>query len=254
MRLLPLLIFAACSRSPAPTADVAPIVSASSSASASVASEPATPPDPAGKIVSASAGSWAAAFPVSKKLVTLDVPSAPRVDIEWRVAKKRKVTSHTPGVDYPIDFASRTDLVFRAAGVEKIVALGDLNGFVNPMHQSYCFAIGYELAHAPDMGKAPEPSVASRFALGVTQGESKLMLVRDGDVMHVLHQESSDGKCDDKKQGPLDVCKGREWERIADVRGLRGAALYEIVTYDGKPLDCAEDMYGSHLTPSSRAR
>jgi hypothetical protein len=243
-------MLAACSRSPAAAADVASIPLASTSAS--IASEPVTAPpaDTAGRVTATATGSWAAAFPAKKKVVTLDLPSASRIDIEWRVAERhrKKVPIGGPDTEYPIDFASNVDLVFRADGFEKTIPLGELSGFVDPSHISYCFSIGWHHAQVTTDGPPlKEPSIASQFWHSVTQGGDNFILVRDGDTLHLLHEDWSDGKCDDTTQGPLFACKGREWQRVADIRGVRGAALYEIVTYDHKPFDCGQDMYGSRL-------
>jgi len=212
-----------------------------------VVEEEPTPAD-AVRAPSAAEGSWAAAFPSAKSLTVVEVPSASRVLVHWRIGPGRKVKELPADEDYPGNYWVAVDLVVRAHGVEKLVPLGELAGSVDPIHLSYCARAGFTMPSWPEFGKAQDPSSASWFAVGTPQGDSDFMLVRDVDVVHVLHRETSDGKCDDAKQGPLDVCEGFEWERVAEIRGTRGAALFERVTDEGKPFDCGADRMGESLT------
>ncbi len=72
--------------------------------------------------------------------------------------------------------------------------------------------------------------------------------MRDGATLHVLHQETSDGHCEESKQGPLDVCDGFAWHLVADVRIQPSADLWEIVKDEGKDLDCGEAQLTERLT------
>lgn len=212
-----------------------------------VVEEEATPAD-AVRAPSSAEGSWVAAFPASKSLTVVEVPSASRVLVHWRIGAGRKVKELPADEDYPGNYLVAIDLVVRARGVEKVVPLGELAGSADPFHLSYCARAGFRLPSAPNLGEPEDPSAASWFAAGTPQGDSDFMLVRDGDVVHVLHRETSDGSCQDAKQGPLDVCEGFEWERFAEIRGTRGAALFERVTDEGKAFDCGADRMGESLT------
>jgi hypothetical protein len=73
--------------------------------------------------------------------------------------------------------------------------------------------------------------------------------VRDGDVLHVLHRETDDGRCEEIEQGPLHTCDNAEYVLQADIRVSHGAALRELVQDEGKPIECGVDHYGSKLVP-----
>ncbi len=239
------LTLCACVRtSPNAVEIAAPL--AKPAASAPVVEE-ALPPD-ALRAPSAGEGSWAAAFPSAKSFAVVEMPSASRVLVHWRIGAGRKAKELPPDEDYPGNYLVSVDLVVRSRGVEKLVPLGELAGGADPIHLSYCARAGFTMPSWPEFGKPQDPSSASWFAVGTPQGDSDFMLVRDGDVVHVLHRETSDGKCDDAKQGPLEVCEGFEWERVAEIRGTRGAALFEHVTDEGKPFDCGADRMGEALT------
>jgi hypothetical protein len=208
---------------------------------------------------SSAEGSWAATFPDAPAFTAVELPKSSRVILHWRVGPGRKVKELPPEEDFPGNYLARVDLLVRARGVEKTIELGELAGWPDPAHQSYCARAGFVMPSWRQFGTPPNRSAAAWFSVGVIQGDSEFMIVRDGDVLHVLHRETSDGRCDEKKQGPLDVCDGFEWERVAEVRGTRDAGLFETITtidasaseqmnHDGA-IDCgAERMGGERLT------
>ena len=179
------------------------------------------------KRVAASAdGPWAADFAPSKSFATVDVPDARRVLLTWRVGKSRveRRTDPDEDDDYPADRTASIELVVRARNETRVISFGSLCGNVEPTELSWC-------------AKTREPFAAT-FSIGLAQGDDQMAIVRDGRTLHVLHRETSDGSCEEVKQGPLDVCDGSAWERVADVRLAAGAELYETVEQDGKPFEC----------------
>ncbi len=198
---------------------------------------------------SSAEGSWAARFPEARTFTALEVLKSSRVILHWRVGPSRKVKDLPPEEDYPGNYVAPVDLLVRSRGVEKTITLGELAGYPDPAHQSYCAHAGFVMPSWPKFGTPPNRSVAAWFSVGVMQGDSEFMIVRDGDVLHVLHRETSDGRCDEKKQGPLTTCEGEEYERVAEIRGTRDAGLFEWMTDEDKDIDCgAERMGGERLT------
>lgn len=176
---------------------------------------------------SASDGAWARTFPKAPTFTVVEVSNSSRVVLQWRIGSGHNVKELPPDEDYPANYVAPIDLVVRSRGGEKTIALGDRAGSPDPAHQSYCAR-----------GRAPNPSAAVWFSVGIMQGDSEFLVVRDGDTLHLLHRETSDGSCQEKKQGPLETCEGSEWERVSEIRGTRNAGLFEIVTDEGKNIDC----------------
>jgi hypothetical protein len=226
MRFWVVVALCGCSAAPRAVEIAAPL--ASTPHSPPKVAEDELPPK-AVAITSDADGAWAAPFPKAKGFVSLDLPESSRVLLTWKTRAARRVRDLEPGADYPANYDIPVELEVSARGAVKRVALGGLTGSIAPYEQSFCVRTN-----------APDPSVAAWFGVGVVQGSSDFMIVRDIGTLHVIHRESSDGKCDDVKQGPLDVCDGSEWEIVADVHVGRNAALYERVTVEGAPLDCGE--------------
>lgn len=133
------------------------------------------------------------------------------------------------------------------------IPLGSHVGTARPPAQSYCMHLGWHLdsEHAVRQSQpAAQLSILSSLSIGTMQGDTEVMIVREGATLHVLHRETSDGRCDEAKQGPLDVCQGFEWERVAEVRLTGEPLLYERIDEQGKPFDCSvPTFYGARLLP-----
>jgi len=197
-------------------------------------------------------GAWARAIAPSKTFKEIAAPRLDAITLAWRIGKQHKVKDLDPSEDYPANYVQPVDLVIGGAADAQAVALGELSGSVERFEVTYCRGRGFQLPREEPWGFPQEPSIASAFSVGVPQGNSEFLVVRDGDDLHVLHRETSDGRCDEMKQGPLDGCEGFEYERIADVHLPHGVALFELVRDEdeGKPLDCgAPTSYGSALLP-----
>jgi hypothetical protein len=177
---------------------------------------------------------WAAAFPKSKKFATYEMPSASRVVLlTWRVGKSHIVNAvESPEEDYPGNHAAPVELVVRARNETRTIAFGDMAGFIQPTAIEWC---------APPSDHKSNAAFAAEFSIGTMQGDDEMVVVRDTRTLHVLHRETSDGHCEDAKQGPLEICEGGEWQLVADIHVTPGAAIYETVESEGKPFDCSPE-------------
>jgi hypothetical protein len=241
-RVLFVLLSCACSTPPRAVEIAAPL----SSAQPVVFDEVAIP-EGAVRIDAPANGDWAASFPGEKNFATYDV-RASRVLLTWTVGPSHlRKDLIGDSEDYPVNHVASVALEVRARGISKKIELGELSGEVNAHVLSWCSARGFRSATPQYDWKAPAPAVASMFDIGITQGDDQFMVVRDGATLHVLHAETSDGKCDDAKQGPLLVCDGFQWSRIADIHVGDKAVIYETVLQADKPFDCTTEHWGSSL-------
>jgi hypothetical protein len=234
---------AACS--PAPPARVELPAPLPSAAVAVVASRDPVPRH-AAPIRSESGGAWARAFPRASTFRSFEPRSSTHILLTWRIGSTH-VVERVPGGDYPVNHVSAVDLVVRAGGRDTVVALGELPGSSSPVGLSYCKNLRFRPVDSRwDFPR--EPSVASAFTIGIMQGSDDYLLVRDGGTLHLLHRESNDGRCDEAKQGPLDVCEGSEYARLAEIHVGRGD-LFEAIDDQGTPFDCGADRWGERLLP-----
>jgi len=182
---------------------------------------------------------WAADFAPSKKYAAYDTPSARRALLTWQIGKSH-VSKSDDGEDETDSEYIRThtvtpiDLVVRARGETRTISFGELAGSIEPAAISFC---------AKNTSWQSHPSFAAKFSIGLMQGDDDMVILHDAkngtDTLHVLHRETSDGSCEDGKQGPLDICEGFQWERVADVRLAPGTELWETVELEGKTFDCS---------------
>jgi len=247
------LLFAlGCPAAPARHVELGPAPVASAPPITVAARPPSVVPDAAAPIRSEAKGSWARAFPASKGFREVVAPSTRTLVLIWQVGPQRKARQLDPSEDYPANYVQHVDLLVGDGAGRVAISLGELSGGVERFGVTYCRGRGFRLPHPESGWRFPaEPSVTSAFSIGVVQGDSEFLLARDADVLHLLHRETSDGRCDEIRQGPLDGCEGFEYERVADVRIPRGAALYELVRDEAEPLDCSTPtLYGAALLPS----
>ena len=178
------------------------------------------------------------------------MPRATPLLLDWRLGKSHPFR---PAGDE--EYAGPPIVPVGFAVGAQLVSLGEHSGTTTPLSASYCLDLGWHRT-APSSETTPTSaamrSVVSRLSLETMQGDSDFMIVRDGMSLHVLHRETSDGRCDTAKQGPLDVCEGFEWERAAEFRLAADANLYERVDAENAPLDCSAPMPwgGEKLSPS----
>jgi hypothetical protein len=193
-------------------------------------------------IHSSTVGSWAAKFPAAKTFKTFDASGSSKLLITWRVSASHAKKSLSGADDYSANHVSPTELVIGDVHIK----LGDLIGAPSPSSVSFCKNMGFHVDGDAGWTFPRERSVASAFTMSTAQGSDDYVLVHDGATLHLLHRETSDGRCDDGKQGPLDICQGFEYSRIADI-GIGTADLAETIDEAGKPLDCLAPEDGLRL-------
>jgi len=224
------LFACACSHS----RDVSAVEIAAPLASAQVAPvhDEAALPRGARQVSFGAGADWAASFPAAKTFATFDLPEAHRVLLTWRVGKGRAVQALPESEDYPGNHVAPVALAIEARGATRIAPFGELSGSIPPPENSWCAGTSY---------KPTIPAFGAVFSIGTMQGGDEIVVVRDGGTLHVLHRETSDGSCEDAKQGPLDVCEGFQWERAADIHVPAAATIWEMIEDEGKPLDCGTE-------------
>jgi hypothetical protein len=238
-----LLVVVACSASPTPKVTLARVPVAAPPPLAHVPE----PPEGAVLVTSTRDATWARAFPTEKGFVVIDVPAAPSLFLDWRIGVPHPFKNADGEVyDLPI-----TPIALAVGARDE--KLGEFGGTARPAAQTYCAHLGWHRANDGETPAPPLPSLVSKAALGTMQGDDDFMIVRDGSVLHVLHRQTSDGKCDEAKQGPLDVCEGEEWKRRVEIRLAGDPALFERISDGGKPIDCgAPSFYGDRLLPPKK--
>jgi hypothetical protein len=253
MRWLVCAMLCACHRTPPSVELTAPAPSASASqATAHVAA----PKAEAAPIQSKAVGAWARGFPRDEGFVTLEVGDAPSALLTWRIGAYHAVKALAADADYAANHVAAVSLVVRARDNEVVVPLGELSGSAPPLGQSYCKNGGFHLAGGDVWAFPNDPSVAAAFSVGVAQGSSDFLVVRDGATLHLLHRETTDGRCDELKQGPLDTCKYAEYKRRANIHIAEAAVLSETIDGPGSVnadsgasggFDCAASVAGAHV-------
>jgi hypothetical protein len=235
-----------------PAARAVEIVTPVASATVAPVHDDVAIPREAARVTFDAEGPWAATFPADKSFAVYDLPDAERVLLTWRVGKDHivKRVAAESGEDYPVNHVAPIDLVVQARGETRTIAFGELSGTVETVALSWCGRTGWKLENGESWKPSP-PALAVSFSIGLAQGDDEMRIVRDAQngtsTLHVLHRETSDGKCDDLKQGPLDVCEGAEWHRVADVRVPARAVIYETVEQEHKPYDCSVGPWGQKL-------
>ena len=240
MKWVALATIAACAPTAAPRVELAPPPPPAPSIAAAPLRDPAF--DSAAPIRVGAGGAWARAFRAEKNVSVLDARGG-RVLLSWRIRAYRTVKPLPAEEDYPGNHVARLELVVRAEGAERVVPLGEMSGTPTPAAVTFCKNRGFHVDADGGWEFPKDPSVASAFTMAIVQGSDDYLLVRDGGTLHLLHRESSDGRCDESKQGPLDVCEGFEWARRAEIH-VGGAELFETIDDDGKPFDCTAERWG----------
>jgi len=231
MRWTWLGLLVACGAPVAPRVELAP--SAPRSSPAPVVTAEAIPVD-AAPIHAAASGAWARAIPKHASFATYEAATSGTVLLTWRVGAANA------------DQLSPVDLVVRANGRATIVPVGAAPGAAPPFQVSYCKHRGYVTPPDGAWAFPDEPSVASAFGMVIVQGSDDWVVVRDGPTLHVLHRQTSDGHCDETKQGPLATCVGFAYDRRVEIR-VGSGDLFETIDARGAPYDCAADWYGERL-------
>ena len=240
------LFACACSGSPAKVDIAAPLPRVTVAS----ASDEALIPRSAARVPDSSDAPWAADFEREKMFAVYDLPNAHRVLLTWRVGEShfvKRVGEGDEAENYPVNHVSRVELAVQARGETRAISFGELSGSPEPVGISWCENTGWQAANGESW---TVPLLPVRFSIGITQGDDEMAIVRDGATLHVLHRQTTDGYCETKKQGALDVC-GDEWKRAADVHISKGAEIWQTVEQDSgkmrEPFDCGMELWGQRL-------
>lgn len=149
-------------------------------------------------------GSWLAAIGHEKGFRSFALPGSGTVHVTWSHAATRRVRDVPPAEDYGSNYVARVRLRLERAGVTQTIDFGEEPGGLVPSGTSFC--------------KAPKPDgVVTSFAVGTMQGDDEHRIMRGPATLYVMHRQTSDGSCQEGKQGPLDICLGSEWHLRAIV-------------------------------------
>ena len=153
---------------------------------------------------------------------------------------------------------ARVELVLTRDGRATRVDLGKVVGSIEPGNSTLCARLGYRAADGSALALPPIDGLVSAMSVGLMSGADELLVVLGGGALHVLRSQRSDGMCEAQaKQGPLTVCHGEEYSRVAEVRVAPPASFEEsIVETTGTgpgatavPLDCAGPTIEGSLLP-----
>jgi hypothetical protein len=141
------------------------------------------PPPNAMRIDATSDSSWARTFPRAKDFVALEAREPHNsLILFWRVGVSHRVKDLPPNEDYAANYVAPLDLIVGA----QTISFGSPSGTVNPFALSFCARAGW---HAENQPTSPVGRhVVSFFSVGVIQGDTDIMVVRDGSTLHVLHR------------------------------------------------------------------
>jgi hypothetical protein len=165
------------------------------------------------------------------------------VRLEWR----REAPRPDPSSARPI---GRVTLVLTRDGRSVGVDVGDSGGAIEPQGATLCDRLGYRLSNGARLEFAAVEGLVSALSVGDISGSDDLMVVLAAGVLYILHGHTSDGMCESEtKQGPLTVCRGEEYTRVAfsscvaDRPVPAQALLQHPEQYRHLAVDIVEDPY-----------
>jgi hypothetical protein len=138
------------------------------------------------------------------------------------------------------------------------VEVGDVAGEILPEGASFCARLNYRVpsSNTPLALYPPTDGMVSKLSVGDASGADDFLVMLGPGVLYVLHTQTSDGLCEREiKQGPLEVCQGSEYARIAEVTLAPAAAFEESIRTTSEdagiatPLDCATPTIMGSLAP-----
>ncbi len=196
---------------------------------------------------------WVSAIPRARRFLHLTLDGDGAVRVGWIREAEHVDESH--GVA-----RAPVRLVLERDGNAATVGLGDLYGDLEPMTLSFCARAGYRSYDGSRLESPRLDGFVSGASVGNTTGAEEVLVVLAGVVLHVLDHQTSDGMCaSETRQGPMTVCRGEEYVRIAEIRLARSPESFEesvAVTTETDPgsltihpLDCAAATTQMPLLP-----
>lgn len=225
-------------------ADDAPAATASDASSPDATAVDAATRDagPSTYRVHPASGGWLPALPHEKGFRSLAMADAGTVRVTWDVGAARHVRDAWPDV-------SRVTLRVERGAASETVDFGEVSGGFVPSGISACMRRGFTTPATISWQFPTIDGMVAAMSLGVAQGTDDFMVMRGPNALYVLHRQTSDGKCDDIKQGPLEGCAGFEW-RTRLVIDAPGDPDFEENVVSRDPFDCAaHSMAGVPLVP-----
>jgi hypothetical protein len=246
LRLLLLLSMVACRPSgvasgPAPDPAIAP------PATSARVDPIATPEAGAPAVVSFARPSrdarWVTAIPRARRFRRFTLDGAGAVRLGW-IRESESVDEGAGATRAPVR------LVLERDGHTVVVGLGDLFGEMEPASISFCARAGYRNSDGSRLEPPHIDGFVSGASVGGSSGDLEVLVVLSGAALLVLDRQTSDGMCESQmKQGPMTVCRGEEYARIAEIRLVTRPTSFEesvAVTTEAEPgsltthpLDCA---------------
>jgi hypothetical protein len=150
--------------------------------------------------------------------------------------------------------ATRVGLAVERDGNRATVDFGEALGEVEPEGATLCKRLGYRLSNGAELETLRVDGLVSIFSVGNMSGSDEMLVVLGPGVLYVLHAYVSDGMCEKRvTEGPLTVCRGEEYARLAEVR-LEPVLMLEesidLATDDAvNPFDCATPTLSGSLIP-----
>lgn len=183
-------------------------------------------------------GGWLPGIARAKGFESFVLPAPGTVHLTWLVGSTRRVRALPADQDYGANYVAAIGLRVERGGVVRTLDFGEEAGAIQPLEISFCQRSGW----VPIGGRAWDlpkiDGVVSSFAVGVMQGNDEHLVMRGPNALYVLHRQTSDGRCDEGKQGPLDVCLGFEWQLRA-VAELAGDPDFDESVASVDRFDCA---------------
>jgi hypothetical protein len=137
------------------------------------------------------------------------------------------------------------------------IDVGEIAGEIQPEGATLCERLGYRMSNGALLTHPAVDGLVSWFSVGNASGSDELMVVLGPTALHVLRGQTTDGMCEAMTtQGPLTVCKGEEYARIAEVTISPATEFDETIMTAGEddpgiagPYDCATPTMMGTLSP-----
>jgi hypothetical protein len=141
------------------------------------------------------------------------------------------------------------------------VEAGEVAGEIQPEGATLCGRLGYRMSNGALLTPPAVDGLVSSLSVGDMSGSDELMVVLGPTALYVLRGQTTDGMCESMTtQGPLTVCKGQEYARVAEIALAPATDIDETIrttTEDDAgvtvaPLDCAVPTMMGTLSPPPR--
>jgi hypothetical protein len=193
---------------------------------------------------------WILAAKRERKFQRAALEGTSRVHVAW----KRDAPHPDPRSGMPV---ARIGLELTRDGRTTRIELGEIAGEIQPEGATLCERLGYRMSNGALLAHPSVDGLVSWFSVGNMSGSDELMVVLGPTALHVMRGQTTDGMCEAMTtQGPLTVCKGEEYARVAEVTVGPATEFDETIITTGEddagvagPLDCATPTMMGTLSP-----